>query len=271
MTQSNSHSKSQSDTRSSAETSAESSTQSSTESSTRASTQKNTQSGNQLAKFDCLLFDFDGTLVPSLDYWLSGFKHAFHILGFDLTEEEIIAGCLYRGDKAVAEHFGIDSHQAFWQLVQHKIMTHYDEAELFSGVREVLDLCRANKIPLGLVTSSERPVIEKAFRHLKLDGYFDAVVTSSDVERCKPDPEPVVKALSILGQDPERVLFIGDYIVDVQAGRAAGVSCALYFADCHRRFHAEEHVIASAPDFMFNSYIDLFAILQKDLGLSPAG
>ncbi|MBK7836533.1 MAG: HAD family hydrolase [Candidatus Obscuribacter sp.] len=226
----------------------------------------------QLAKYDCLLFDFDGTLVPSLDYWLSGFKHAFQILGYDLTEEEIIAGCFYRGDKAVAEHFGIECHQSFWQLVQHKIMTHYDQAELFDGVREVLDFCRASKIPLGLVTSSERPVIEKAFHHLKLDGYFDAVVTASDVEHCKPNPEPVLKALKILGKEPvndhSKVLFIGDYIVDVQAGRAAGVSTALYFADCHRRFHAEEHVMASAPDFMFNSYADLFETLKRDLGSS---
>ena len=42
-------------------------------------------------------------------------------------------------------------------------------------------------------------------------------------ERHKPDPAPVLHALSALGATPERALFLGDSPHDIEAGNAAGV------------------------------------------------
>lgn len=214
--------------------------------------------------FEAVLFDFDGTLVPSLDYWLSGFKHAFAELGHEVSEQEIIEGCFYKDDSLVAEAFGIESHKTFWQLVQHKIVLHYDSAALVPGARDVLDFCRERHLPVGLVTSSEKPVIERAFEVLDLGSYFGSVVTADDVVNLKPHPEPVLKALGELGAQAGKTLFIGDYVVDVKAGKAAGVSTAIYFADDHKRFHDPSHIEASRPDFMFASYGELLERLEKD-------
>ena len=219
---------------------------------------------------EAVLFDFDGTLVPSLDYWLSGFKHAFAELGHEVSEQEIIEGCFYKDDSLVAEAFGIESHKTFWQLVQHKIVMHYDSAALVPGAREVLDFCRERNLPLALVTSSEKPVIERAFEVLDLASYFNSVVTADDVVNLKPHPEPVLKALAELGVQAEKALFIGDYVVDVKAGRAAGVTTAIYFADDHKRFHDPSHIEASGPDFMFASYSELLGRLEKDLAARTA-
>merc|ERR1711924_561973 len=52
-------------------------------------------------------------------------------------------------------------------------------------------------------------------------------ITCDDVVSCKPDPEGVFTAMKTLGVSKDQhhqVVMIGDHHVDIQAGRAAGVS-----------------------------------------------
>jgi phosphoglycolate phosphatase len=43
------------------------------------------------------------------------------------------------------------------------------------------------------------------------------------VARVKPDPEHLLAAAAALGVAPERALMVGDHVMDVRAGRAAGM------------------------------------------------
>jgi len=52
---------------------------------------------------------------------------------------------------------------------------------------------------------------------------MDAVVTIDDVTKAKPDPEPVLKAISELKADPAKTLMVGDSTMDIQSGVNAGV------------------------------------------------
>jgi pyrophosphatase PpaX len=76
---------------------------------------------------------------------------------------------------------------------------------------------------LGIVTAKRRQTVELAFAVLPLEPYFDVVVTSDLTRNHKPHPEPVLKALELLGAAPEDAAFVGDSPFDVGAGKAAGV------------------------------------------------
>ena len=52
-----------------------------------------------------------------------------------------------------------------------------------------------------------------------------SVVSSGDVERAKPDPGIVRKALDEAGIDPGRAVMVGDTIWDVLAAERAGIGC----------------------------------------------
>ncbi|MBX9674418.1 MAG: HAD family hydrolase [Candidatus Obscuribacterales bacterium] len=211
-------------------------------------------------KYKAILFDFDGTLVPSLDYWFAGFRHAFDQLGRPVTDQEILSGCFYKDDTAISAAFGLECTRTFWDLVQTKIKSCYDTAALFPGVADVLDDCAAKGIPMALVTSSERPVIHKAFSCLPLQKYFDVVVTASDVTNLKPHPEPILTALDGLGLGAtvaRETLFVGDYLVDVLAGKAAGCDVGLFHNDSHERYHQREHLQNSEADFVFSDFREL--------------
>ncbi|NVM23196.1 MAG: HAD-IA family hydrolase [Desulfobacterales bacterium] len=61
-----------------------------------------------------------------------------------------------------------------------------------------------------------------------LEGYFDMVVSSLDVKRPKPDPEPLVKVLDYFGILPHEAIYIGDSEIDQLAAMAAGIPLVAY-------------------------------------------
>jgi phosphoglycolate phosphatase-like HAD superfamily hydrolase len=60
-------------------------------------------------------------------------------------------------------------------------------------------------------------------RVLDVDDLVSEITSSVDVDRGKPDPDIVSTALERVGLDPERAVFVGDAVWDVEAGRRAGV------------------------------------------------
>ncbi|HYY75198.1 MAG TPA: HAD-IA family hydrolase, partial [Gaiellaceae bacterium] len=71
--------------------------------------------------------------------------------------------------------------------------------------------------------------------------HFDVVVTTDMTELHKPHPEPVLKALELLGADPAGTAFVGDSPFDVAAGKAAGVfTVAVTWGNIHPVERLEE-------------------------------
>lgn len=219
--------------------------------------------------FRTVLFDFDGTLVPSLDFWLDGFKYAFDKLGVGISEEEIIERCFYKKDVEIAEAFNLPCVTTFWQHTEDSLTRSYATPTLFPGVREVLDHCKESNITVGLVTSSERSFVHCALKTMEISHHFATVVTANDVRNFKPHPEPVLQALGHLSANAADTLFVGDYVVDVQSGKAAGTYTGLFFTERHRRFHQYEHVAASEPDFIFSDYAHFLEKLKSGELVSP--
>jgi pyrophosphatase PpaX len=55
---------------------------------------------------------------------------------------------------------------------------------------------------------------------------MDVVVAAEDVTNPKPHPEPVLRALKILGAEPADAIYVGDSVHDMESGRQAGVRTA---------------------------------------------
>ena len=79
-------------------------------------------------------------------------------------------------------------------------------------------------LKMGLVTNSCRNAAELVLNKLGFKKYFNVVIARDDVDRMKPYPDPLNKALSVLGVSPGEALYIGDSIMDVLAGEAAGIT-----------------------------------------------
>ncbi len=212
--------------------------------------------------YNTVLFDFDGTLTPSLELWLQAFQYALRQYERELPEETIIQRFFYRDYHDVVKEFDLPSGPELERHVHDGLTLAFAEPRLFPGVRDVLDFCRGRNLTLGLVTSSPRKQVVAALARLGVDGYFEAVVTGDDITHYKPHPEPVLKALGMLGRPPEGTLFVGDYLADVLAGQAAGTRTALFLPNQHQRFYDFAALRALEPDFVFSAYEELREHLQ---------
>jgi phosphoglycolate phosphatase len=85
--------------------------------------------------------------------------------------------------------------------------------EGLKGLKHLRLACVTNK-----AQAFTTPLLERAGLAL----YFDAVVTSDQVGKRKPDPEPFLHACRMLGVAPAEAVVIGDSANDADAGRAAG-------------------------------------------------
>jgi len=127
----------------------------------------------------------------------------------------------------------------------------------YPGVVEMVLAIRTAGLRTGLVTSKNRP---GAFRGLKLIGLaeaMDLVIGADEVENPKPHPEPIERALSRLGAAPDRTIYVGDSIHDMEAGRAAGVRTGAVLWGPFGR----EHLAPTAPDHWLERPADLLALL----------
>lgn len=211
--------------------------------------------------FSTVLFDFDGTLTPSLELWLQAWQYALDYHNLMLEESIIIKQCFNRNYSDVADDFGIVSGISLEQQVQKGLEIAYLQARLFPQVVELLQSCGVANLTLGLVTSSFRNQVDTALAKFGIGQYFATVVTGNDVTHHKPHPEPVEIALHRLQKKPQETLFVGDNRVDVLAGKAAGTATALFLPQEHLRFYDFQMLRATEPDFVFSEYYQLFSYL----------
>ena len=135
------------------------------------------------------------------------------------------------------------------------------EAKLFPGVRGVVDDLVAAGFKLGIVTSTPRENVDFKLKKLEYNGtlsHFEAIVTSSDVVRKKPAPDPMIECCRQLDVKLENSVYIGDSRSDIKSGKSAGMKTIAVlsgFDDLHA-------LSKEFPDAVINSVAELKMIID---------
>lgn len=216
-------------------------------------------------KYRAILFDFDGTLTPSLPLWLEAYKIALRHFGVDLSDEEVVRRCFFRDWHVVASDLNLGSGEDLRVQVDIGLREAFMEATLFPLALPLIEQCRQQGRQTALVTSSPRALVRSVLPRLGLDTQFDFVICGDDVKNYKPHPEPVLTTLDALGRAPREAIMIGDSSVDMLAGKAAGTATALFLPSEHSPFHSAAALRATEPDHVFADHAEL----PELLGLAP--
>lgn len=209
-----------------------------------------------------ILFDVDGTLVDTYELYLESYRRALRPhLGYLPPVEEFIAR------KPASElHFLTEWIGAEGALECHERMCRHYEAlhaslcgGAYDGVREMLAALRAAGIPLGVVTGKGRRAWTVTAKALDL-GEFEVVVTEDDAEHPKPHPGGLLAAASGMRTAPNGVVYLGDSVIDMEAGRLAGmrVGAALWPKETDEDRHLFlEQIEMYSPDWRFERPSDV--------------
>jgi pyrophosphatase PpaX len=212
-------------------------------------------------KYRAVLFDFDGTLTPSLPLWIRAFQVALDGCGIQVSEADVIDRFFIQDINRAFEGLPIRSMEEVRAGIKDGLRQAFREAVLFPGVAQLVGHCREHGLQTAIVTSAPRYVIDDVSPRLGLANLFDLIVTADDVKNFKPHPEPVLQALNTLECDPKRALMIGDSTADILSGKAAGAATALYMPLEHERYHKFDKLRATEPAHIFVDHAELRAII----------
>jgi HAD superfamily hydrolase (TIGR01509 family) len=89
------------------------------------------------------------------------------------------------------------------------------------GLLELVDFLKAKSIGYAVATSTARDITLRKLAITGLAPHFNTIVAGDEVTNGKPHPEIFLKAASLLGAAPERVVVIEDSLNGIRAAHAA--------------------------------------------------
>ncbi len=182
-----------------------------------------------MSPYDTYLFDLDGTLIDSIELILASYRHTLRVHRGSVPPDDVWLKGLGTPLVIQFREFSEDDAEiaSMVETYREHNLAHHDEmVREYPGVRDVVTTLQSRGTQLGIVTSKKRTGSLKGLETCGFDDTFRTLVTADDVDRYKPNPDPVLRALELLDADPDLTVFIGDSPHDVNAGRAAGVATA---------------------------------------------
>ena len=173
------------------------------------------------------IFDMDGTLLNSMDYWAT-------------VPDEYLASLGITACESTSKRFLEDGMKNWYEYCQNKysLTASYEDAkkeiyrlmdlkyesviDIKDGARELLDLLYSKGIKMCLATATDRPSVEKVVKRLSLGKYFSHIFSTAELKMSKREPKIYELALEHLGTDKESTYIFEDAIYALKTAYTNG-------------------------------------------------
>ncbi|MBN2552445.1 MAG: HAD family hydrolase [Spirochaetales bacterium] len=218
--------------------------------------------------FEYIFFDWDGCLADTLGIWMELYKLALSRRGIPVEEQAI--GRELFNDWSGPGRFGVPDVEAFALEIMEGLDRRIPAVKLNPWARTALKRLRLRGKRTAILTGSRRSFVEPVVAREGIASLIDLLVCLEDVQRLKPHPEAVNRALEILGplgshreetRRRQRAVMVGDSSKDIEMGRNAGIATILYFPDRNRRFYEPQWLLRCGPDYTIRDFRELEALL----------
>jgi len=178
-------------------------------------------------RFDLIVFDWDGTLVDSVDWIVHCLKKA--------AGDQ---GCVIPKEQDVKDIIGLSLYKALDKLfpdldetAQQRMVASYSEAffskkitkeDLFVGVNDMLLTFKQAGYQLAVATGKSRHGLDKAMLGTGLENFFN-ITKCADETASKPSPDMLDAIVREMNVSKERVVMVGDSTHDMQMAINAGI------------------------------------------------
>ncbi|WP_181802663.1 HAD-IA family hydrolase [Streptomyces shenzhenensis] len=207
-------------------------------------------------EFGTVVFDLDGVLIDSFAVMRQAFAIAYREVvgeGEPPFEEYRTHQGRYFPDIMRLMGLPPQMEQPFVEA-SHRLVA---EVEVYSDVPLLLKRLRECDIRTGIATGKSGARARTVLEVVGLLPLLDTVVGSDEVPRPKPAPDIVREVLRRLGAGPDDAVMVGDAVIDIQSGRAAGTAtAAALWGET-----APDPLRAEHPDFVLERPSDLLALV----------
>lgn len=209
---------------------------------------------------DALLFDLDGVLINSTPAVARVWRRWAIERGFN--PDEVIARAHGRPSlTTVREYLPHADHEAENREVERREIADLEGVVPLPGARELLAGLPEDR--WTIVTSCTRPLAEVRIKAAGLP-LPKKMITSNDIQRGKPDPEPYLKAASLLEFPIAECVVFEDVPAGIRSGKAAGAKVIAF-----RTTVRESGLREAGADYILNNCADVrLTSFEQGLGLS---
>lgn len=207
---------------------------------------------------DAFLFDLDGVIIDSSEFHKQSWVVLMSSKGINFSEEDFKITFGKRNEEILKDYFP--------DLPESEIKKmSYEKEELYrkfakgnikpiDGSIDTLRLIRENGFKIALVSSTPKENIDFIFKELKLDNFFDAVVSGTDIKQGKPNPECYLIAAAKLGVKPQRCYVVEDSEHGLEAGKRSGAKC-IGITTTHKKL--------KNADIVVNNFYEMNELIKK--------
>lgn len=205
-----------------------------------------------------ILFDLDGTVINTNELIFQSFEYALENVLHTTISRDILRTTFGKPLAQIMEEMGGSQAQELRKAFVDYSIAHETNIYLFPHVEDALKELKARNIGTAVVTSRLYRSALRDLHQFELEKYFDVFITPEATEKHKPNPEPALKALELLGIKPQEAIMVGDSGLDLLCGKQAGCKTAAV----RYSLFPEEELAQYQPDYMLDSLLDLLPLVN---------
>jgi phosphonatase-like hydrolase len=220
-----------------------------------------------------VVFDMAGTTVNEDNVVYKTLQKALNKKGFDFNLDQVLAEGAGKEKleavqsilKVYARNTDKDLANEIYSDFMDLLSKTYQDIDVLPqpNAEELFQILKKRNIRVILNTGYNADIAESLVKKLgwKKGVEFDSLITSSDVENSRPDPEMIDLAMDIYGViDPKKVIKVGDSIIDIEEGQNAG--CGLNIG-ITTGAHTFLQLQSANPDYIISDLMELVAIIDR--------
>jgi len=221
-----------------------------------------------MKQYPLLVFDWDGTLVDSIERIVTSLQFASkQILDIAVSEtqaKDVIGLGLKEAIAKLHPELKHQQHAAHLGDIadayrQHYLYDNTIPAPLFTGVNELLGELRESGYTLAISTGKSRRGLNQSIKQHKVADFF-ATTRCAGENKSKPDPEMLHEIIDELNFSAAQTLMIGDSEHDLKMASNANMQCIAVTHGVHNATTLNKH----KPLTCLENITDLSAYLNHN-------
>ncbi len=213
------------------------------------------------AKYEVVLFDFDGTIVDSSEGIYNGLRYAFDVHNLPIPTDDVLKKFIgpplidsFREFTGMPDELGyqmVDSYRVYYNE------TGWKEVSVYDGIEAILKELKNAGVKIATASTKPTVFVERILQHIGLASYFDHFGGTDFSETPSTKTEIIEKGMALLSGTPENTLMVGDRKFDIIGAKEAGIPVAAVLYG----FGSQAEFEAYKADFIAADMQDLETLL----------
>jgi len=210
-----------------------------------------------MKKYQCIVFDWDGTLMDSIQKIVECLQSAAEDVDLPIPTVAAAKDIIGLGlQEAMLAIFGDISEQKVSEIVERYRFYFLEDNQtsqpLYPSVRSGLKILDETGVALCVATGKARRGLDRVMSKENLESLF-FYTRCADESRSKPHPQMLLDILNHTALDSERVLMVGDTTYDMEMAAGANIDSV----GLTHGVHSKQRLLSSGADQVFSNFDEL--------------